>query len=145
MGAGWLHVVGHVTRPPGNVQTRSRSGTMIGMAKQIITTLIDDVDGKKADETLTFALDGTNYEIDLSEKNARKMRETLGPWMQSARRVKGQSRPSSRRSSTAASIPAGNRKRYLTQVREWALANGIDVSARGRIPADVIRRYDEAS
>lgn len=118
---------------------------MFAMAKRVITTLIDDVDGKTADETITFALDGSTYEIDLSEKNAKKMRDTLGPWVENARRVSGRAKSTSRRPSTAGSVSGADRKRYLAQVREWAGSNGVAVPGRGRIPADVLRQYDEAA
>ncbi len=47
------------------------------MAKQVITVLTDDIDGGEADRTVEFGLDGVRYTIDLSEKNAGKLRKAL--------------------------------------------------------------------
>ena len=67
------------------------------MATRIETTLIDDLDGGAADETLSFALDGTSYEIDLSRENATALREKLAVFTAAARRTKTTSRRSSTR------------------------------------------------
>ena len=57
------------------------------MAKQVITLLTDDLDGGEADRTVEFGLDGVNYTIDLSEKNAGKLRKALDPYLGAATRV----------------------------------------------------------
>ncbi|MBC9822331.1 Lsr2 family protein [Terrabacter sp. MAHUQ-38] len=108
------------------------------MAQRVEVVLIDDVDGGKAAETVTFALDGVSYEIDLSDKNARKLRDDLATWTGHARRA-GSARTGSRR--RAASAP---KRADLGAVREWARANGHNVSDRGRISADVQAAYDKA-
>ena len=62
------------------------------MVKKVTVSLLDDLDGKAADETVQFALDGVSFEIDLSEKNAKKLRSALQPWVTAGRRTGG-SRP----------------------------------------------------
>lgn len=105
------------------------------MAQRISIVLEDDIDGGIAAETITFALDGVTYEIDLSHDNAAKLREALLPWTSHARRTGG-------RRSTKPATPTtatDNQK-----IREWAQAQGLAVSARGRISAEVQSAYAEA-
>ena len=111
------------------------------MAQRVEVVLIDDIDGGKAEETVTFALDGVSYEIDLSDENARKLREDLATWTGHARRA-GTAKGSARRRSSGS---AGSAKRSdLGAVREWARANGHNVSDRGRISAEIQSAYDQA-
>jgi hypothetical protein len=105
------------------------------MARKTQVVLLDDVDGGIADETVTFALDGVEYEIDLSTSNAARLREALAPWVGGGRRIGGRAR-SARRGSVRSS---GGRN---TEIREWARANGYTVSDRGRIPAEVKAAFD---
>ncbi len=58
------------------------------MAKRTIVTLVDDLDGKEAAETVTFTVDGATYEIDLTERNAAKFRRLLAPYIEAARKAK---------------------------------------------------------
>ena len=108
------------------------------MAQRVEVKLIDDLDGGDADETVTFAIDGVSYEIDLSGKNAKKLRDVLAPWTGHARRS-GSTRPGSRRRSAA-----GAKRSDLAAVREWARGHGHKVSDRGRISAEVQAAYDKA-
>ena len=111
------------------------------MARKVQVILTDDVDGDPADETVTFALDGTSYEIDLSAKNSKALREAIAVYVGHARRVtKG------RRSATSGSgRSAGTTDRAQTQaIRDWARRNGHQVSDRGRIPAAVIEAFSAA-
>ena len=109
------------------------------MVQRVEVVLLDDVDGGAAEETVTFAVDGVSYEIDLSEKNARKLRDDLAKWTGHARRS-GASRGARRRSTSAA--PA--KRTDLAEVREWARANGHQVSDRGRISGEVQAAFDKA-
>lgn len=109
------------------------------MAQKVQIILEDDLDGGEADETVSFALDGTSYEIDLNEANATKMREALAPYVGHARKVTGSR--GGRRSSTKS---AGGSGPSPKEVREWARENGHDVPDRGRIPAEVREAYDAA-
>jgi hypothetical protein len=106
-----------------------------GMASKTRVVLIDDLDGSEAAETVSFALDGTTYEIDLSADNAAKLRDALSPWVSQGRRTGGRARRGTR--STA---PASD----TTKVREWAKANGYSVSDRGRISQEIRDAYDAA-
>ena len=112
------------------------------MARQVITTLIDDLDGKKADRTVEFSLDGTAYTIDLSEANAGKLRKALDPFITAGTRV---GRGSGRRQSVAVASgrTAGSRDENKA-IREWAASNGHQISERGRIPQSVSDAYRAA-
>jgi hypothetical protein len=98
------------------------------MAQKVQVILVDDVDGGQADETVSFALDGTNYEIDLSAARARELRDDLEKWVSKARKVGARGSRSGRTSDVAA-------------IRAWAKANGVAVSERGRISAEVRQAY----
>lgn len=105
----------------------------------VITTLIDDLDGTEINEgrgeTVKFALDGVNYEIDLGRANALRLRDALAPYIakgrKSGRAPRGSSRP---RAARAASTD-------LAAAREWLRANGHQVGDRGRIPAELMELY----
>jgi hypothetical protein len=110
------------------------------MSRQVITTLIDDLDGKKADRTVEFSLDGVNYTIDLSEVNAGKLRKALDPYINAGTRL-GRAptgRIPARRGAVARTVSSRDENR---QIREWALANGHQISERGRIPQGVADAY----
>jgi hypothetical protein len=110
----------------------------IALARLIVTPLVDDLDSDGGTVTVAFAYRGANYEIDLSEKSAAALDEALAPYLANARRVR--TNPATpRRAAAKSSVPAGAR-----EVRAWAKNNGIEVSDRGRISADVMRRYQEA-
>lgn len=114
------------------------------VAQQTTITLIDDLDGSEADEQVEFAVDGRAYEIDLSTRNAERLRESLAPYVSAARRAGGR-RPAgptgtgSSSNGSSASERAANRA-----VREWAVAQGMKISERGRIPSSVLRAYQNA-
>ena len=110
------------------------------MASEVITKLVDDLDGTEATETVLFGLDGENYEIDLSAKNAASLRKALDRYRNSARTS----------SAARASGAAGRRGRGKARargdvdpkaVRVWAAENGIELSSRGRIPSSVLEQY----
>lgn len=109
------------------------------MAKKVTTIveLTDDFDGGKADRTVAFSLNGTNYEIDLSKKNANAFEKVLKPYVDAARQVKPTRRSSSSRTSARRSP-----SRDLAAVRAWARDNGYEVSDRGRVPTSVLEAYD---
>ncbi len=108
------------------------------MAQRIVKSLIDDIDGTPADETVGFGLDGITYEIDLSKKNAAGLRDALAKYVGAGRRER------SRRSRLTPSkvTPVGASSRT---VREWAQANNVPVTNRGRIPASVLAQFNEAN
>lgn len=110
------------------------------MAKHTTVTLIDDLDGGEADEQVQFSVDGRSYEIDLSTKNAGKLRESLAPFVSAARRAGGRSGSAGSSSNgSSASERAVNRA-----VREWAVGQGMKISERGRIPSSVLEAYHAA-
>ena len=102
--------------------------------------LIDDIDGGDADETVTFALDGVSYEIDLTSKHAAELRDAFATWIGHGRktttRLGGATRSSARRT--------GTDRAQLAKIREWARDNGHKVSDRGRIPSSVLEAYEAA-
>ncbi|WP_432491803.1 histone-like nucleoid-structuring protein Lsr2 [Kineococcus gypseus] len=118
------------------------------MAQRVQVLLVDDIDGGDAAETLTFSLDGVDYEIDLSEEHAGALRESLATWVGHARKVAGRSSGAPRRAggrsgASRQAAPSGP-SRDTGAVRTWAKENGYTVSDRGRISADVLRAYDDA-
>ena len=110
------------------------------MAKQVITLLTDDLDGGEADRTVEFGLDGVNYTIDLSEKNAGKLRKALDPFLNAATRVGRSGLASPARRSAPASTGRASRDQNQA-IREWASKNGYEVSERGRIPSSIVEAY----
>ena len=111
------------------------------MAKQVITVLTDDLDGGDADRTIEFGLDGVNYTIDLSEKNAGKLRKALDPYLTVASRL-GRTGAHGRISSrAAAAAPARSNRDQNQAIREWAAKNGYEVSERGRIPSSITEAF----
>jgi hypothetical protein len=110
------------------------------MAQKIQTLFIDDIDGGEAEGTVRFALDGAEYEIDLSTKHSDDLRSALGKYISHARKTGGGTtrRPGSR----------GGRKPSTVDtvaVRAWARENGIGIKDRGRVPADIVAKYQAAA
>ena len=97
------------------------------MAQKVEVVLVDDLDGSEAAETVKFALDGRHYEVDLSEDNARALRNFLKPYMKKGRAV-------------APPSP----KAEAAEIRKWAADNGYEVSSRGRLHRDVVEAYRNA-
>jgi hypothetical protein len=109
------------------------------MAQKVEVSLIDDLDGGNADETISFGFGGTRYEIDLSGKNATELRDTLAPYIAAARKATG-----SQKTGRGGARPAAPVGPKTAEVREWAKAEGIQISERGRIAADVVLKFQEA-
>ncbi|WP_116449652.1 histone-like nucleoid-structuring protein Lsr2 [Blastococcus litoris] len=114
------------------------------MARKVQVILSDDLDENlSADETVSFSLDGTSYEIDLAEKNAKEMRDVFSRYVSAARKVGRGSRSSSgagRGRSTGGRMD----REQAGAIRDWARKNGHNVSDRGRIPASVVDAYEAA-
>ncbi|WP_414638642.1 histone-like nucleoid-structuring protein Lsr2 [Actinophytocola sp.] len=111
------------------------------MAQKVLVQLVDDLDGTSSHDvtTVLFGLDGVTYEIDLSEGNAEKLRDSLSPYVDSARRVGGRVKRGTR--------PAGSKSANASeagQIREWAQENGYELAGRGRIPSHVVDAYRQA-
>ncbi|GAA3646885.1 Lsr2 family protein [Nonomuraea antimicrobica] len=110
------------------------------MAKRIVESFLDDIDGSDADGTTRFALDGTNYEIDLSGPNREKLEKALAPFITKARAVRAERTVRGRRGLSSRTV---SRER-ATEIRRWAKAQGLPVSERGRIAATVVEQYEAA-
>jgi hypothetical protein len=107
------------------------------MAQQQTVTFIDDLDGREITDndepTVRFALDGKEYQIDLSDKNQEKLRKALAPFIDKAQRV-GRNGKAGKRTQVS----------NAAHIRAWAKDNGMEVPDRGRIPADVKDAYNQA-
>ena len=121
------------------------------MAQKVQVLLVDDIDGGTAEETVTFALDGVNYEIDLTAEHAAELRDSFSRWVGHGRKVGSGSGSGTRGSGrqargggTSRRSGSGSSSGDATAIREWARENGYEVSERGRISADVRRAYEAA-
>ncbi|MGO8886296.1 MAG: histone-like nucleoid-structuring protein Lsr2 [Streptosporangiaceae bacterium] len=105
------------------------------MAQRMQILYVDDIDGSEAEGTVRFGFDGVDYEIDLNNQHADQLARAIGPYVDAARKVSSARRPARR------SRPARHNQ---SDVRARARAQGLKVSDRGRIPADVLARYESA-
>ncbi len=112
------------------------------MAQRTIVQMTDDIDGSEATETVHFGLDGQQYEIDLNDVHAADLREVLAPFISVARKAAGGSGRS--RAAASASKQTAGTDINAKAVRAWAEANGVKVSPRGRISAEVLEQYKAA-
>ena len=112
------------------------------VAQKIQTLFIDDIDGGEAEGTVRFALDGAEYEIDLSARHSEELRSALGKYVSHARKVGGAARRPVRPGRGAKSA---NGALNTTEVRNWARENGFDIKDRGRVPADLVAKYQAAT
>lgn len=110
------------------------------MAEKVFVELTDDIDGTPAEETIEFALDGVDYEIDLTSQHAADLRDALGQFAEHARRTGGRKKPAAKQ----AAKNSGDRE-HNRAIREWAQEQGYDVSDRGRIPSEVVDAYHQAT
>ena len=106
------------------------------MAQKVNIVLVDDIDGSEAEETVSFALDGRDYEIDLNSKNAGKLRDALAPYVGHARRASSGRRRAARGTNAGGPAPS--------EIRAWARENGYTVPDRGRVSAEVREAYNAA-
>ena len=107
------------------------------MAQKVSVVLEDDLTGGPAEQTVRFAFEGTDYEIDLNAKNAAKFGKQLAPYLEHARRA---GRVQARRPRRTA---AG--RQHSSDIRAWAKEHGVAVSERGRIPTSVVEQYNAAA
>jgi len=112
------------------------------VAQKIQTLFIDDIDGGQAEGTVRFALDGSEYEIDLSASHSEELRSALGKYVTHARKVGGTARRAGRAAGRAAKV---NGAVNTTEIRTWARENGYDIKDRGRVPADLVAKYHAAT
>jgi Lsr2 len=111
------------------------------MAQRVVLT--DDLDGSEATQTISFRINGQEYEIDLSDENAQRFHQALEPYVASSRQVQRQVEPV-RRGRGNGRRRNGSGREDIPQVRAWAQANGYDVSERGRIKKEILDAYDQA-
>lgn len=108
------------------------------MAQKTRVVFVDDLSGDELPEgqgqTVSFGLDGSSYEIDLNREHADELRQAFKRYVDAARKVGG--RQTTRRITAS--------RQDVTAVREWARANGHQVSERGRIPKAVAEAYAAA-
>jgi len=113
------------------------------MAQKVTTHLVDDLTGDTIDDgkgqTVSFGFDGSAYEIDLTDDNAEALREAFSDYIAAARKVNGRSGRAN-----GGSAPKRGNAEELGKIREWAAANGHEVSSRGRISQAVRDAYDAA-
>ena len=116
------------------------------MAQKVDVKYVDDLDGSDASGTVAFALDGKSYEIDLSDDNAARLRDSLASFVAAARRSGGTSRRGrgSRATTEGTPAPARADREATAAIRTWARENGHEVSERGRIPKAVVEAYQSA-
>jgi hypothetical protein len=111
------------------------------MAQRVQVQLVDDLSGDEAQETVRFSLDGTDYEIDLTEENAKALRSSLGEYIEKGRKASGGSKRSAGNSKTNT---ARTKREDTQQIRQWAQENGYNPSSRGRITQSIIDAYNES-
>ncbi|GGU46274.1 histone-like nucleoid-structuring protein Lsr2 [Streptomyces violascens] len=111
------------------------------MAQKVQVLLVDDLDGGEADETVTFALDGKSFEIDLTTANADKLRGLLEPYVKSGRRTGGRAAGGRGKARGGALLGTGNQN--TAEIRKWAKEQGYNVNDRGRVPAEIREAYEK--
>jgi hypothetical protein len=110
------------------------------MAKRVIQELIDDLDGKAADESVAFGVDGVQYSIDLSKKNAEKLRAALKPYISAGTKVGRSATLPARSAGRGRGTTRGDRDQNRA-IREWAQSAGFQVSDRGRIKQEIVDQF----
>lgn len=116
------------------------------MAQRVNVVLVDDIDGTDAVETVSFAIDGVDYEIDLSETHAADLRDAVSLYIGHARRTGGRRKGRGRSSSGAGgSAGSGGSGASAADIRAWARENGWEVPERGRVSAEVREAYAAAN
>jgi hypothetical protein len=111
------------------------------MAQRVNVVLVDDLDGTDASETVSFALDGVDYEIDLSDKHAAELRDALSLYVGHGRRTGGRRKGGKRAAAPSSSGDGAS----AADIRAWARENGWDVPERGRVSAEVREAYAAGS
>lgn len=109
------------------------------MAQSVTVQLVDDFDGSLASETVRFALDGNNYEIDLNSDHAQAFRDALGKYVAKARKEK---RTYTKPRSSQKGTPS--QRGRTGAIRAWAKEQGIEVGDRGKIHDWIVEKYDLA-
>lgn len=114
------------------------------MAQRVQIQLIDDLNGEEAQATIHFGVDGTNYEIDLTEENAEKLRSALAEYVDKGRRTTSRRRGQDGQKTTTSSSTSRPKREETQRIRQWARDNGQKLSARGRINQSIVDAYHAA-
>jgi hypothetical protein len=116
------------------------------MAQRTVVTLVDDLDGGVAEESVPFGLDHVDYEIDLSGEHAEALRGALAPYVAAARRTGGRrparATPAARPTSAGPAAGAGRSRSANAEIRAWAAEHGVTLAERGRLPGRVVEAYE---
>jgi hypothetical protein len=116
------------------------------MAQRTVVTLVDDLDGGVAAESVPFGLDHVDYEIDLSGEHAEALRGALAPYVAAARRTGGRrparATPADRPTSAGPSAGVGRSRTANAEIRAWAAEHGVTLAERGRLPGRVVEAYE---
>jgi hypothetical protein len=107
------------------------------MVQKTVVTVVCDLphDGEiEGNETVSFAVDGTAYEIDVCSAHAKELHDSFSGYIEHSRRVSGVARRRKARS--------GPGRERSSEIRQWARERGEKVSERGRIPASIIQEYE---
>ena len=107
------------------------------MAQRTTVTVVDDLDGSEGAATVKFGWLGQEYEIDLTQKNTDRFAKVIDPYLTAARQVGG-------RRTSARGDGSSRSKSDTAAIRKWAAEQGMTVSSRGRIPAEVVAKYQAA-
>lgn len=114
------------------------------MAQQIITSYVDDLDGSEAQGPVVFGIDGWTYKIDLSETNAKELREFLARYVDAAERLPRKAASAAQTAPTRQGGRTTTDRAQTQAIRDWARANGHTVNDRGRIPKPVVEAFQAA-
>jgi hypothetical protein len=112
------------------------------MAQKTVILFEDDLDGGEAAGTVRFSLDGVEYEIDLSEKNAAKLRAAFHPYVEAGRRIGGRTTTARSARPPAGAATTRTDPAQLAAIRVWARGRGLEVKNRGRLPRDIMVQYN---
>lgn len=112
------------------------------MAQKVTVELVDDLDGSPGEETIQFTWEGKALIIDVSKKNADKLRKAIDPFVAAARPDEAAPAPTAAPKRRGA--PKGSGRQDVAAVRAWARENGHTVPDRGRLKPDIFEAYDKA-
>jgi len=114
------------------------------MAQKTQVILTDDLDGSEATQTITFAYQGTSYEIDLNDEHAASIEESFAEWISNARKTTNSRSAGTPARSSGGRASSTAKRGDLDAVRAWARENGHQVSDRGRVSNKILEAYDAA-
>lgn len=123
---------------------------VLEMAKYVVETFTDDIDGTDGAETVTFAFDGTSYEIDLSERNKARLAKALDPFIGVARRSGRRERPAARKAAgrktagRTATIWSSLSAEEKDRMRAWGTRRKLTTKTARRIADSAVQAWIDA-